>query len=49
MENEVARSVVRIGEIGSEDWKVRRRDRSEDWRVILSNFLEQGGEGRDRE
>ena len=45
----MARSVVRIGVIGSEDWKVRRRDCSEDWRVILSNFLEQGGEGRDRE
>ena len=38
VENKAARSTARTGEIGDEDW-----------RVILSNFLEQGGEGRDRE
>ena len=38
VENKAVRLAVRTGEIGDEDW-----------RVILSNFLEQGGEGRDRE
>ena len=38
----LARLVARIGKWGGEIG-------GEDWRVILSNFLEQGGEGRDRE
>ena len=38
VENEAVRLVTMIGKIGNEDW-----------RVILSNFLKQGGEGKDRE
>ena len=38
VENEVTRLAARTGVISGEDW-----------RVILSNFLEQGGEERDKE